>query len=114
MLISVMGAGGISRGLALFDSEDDFERTMAEDRGADVVFATFERVAKAPNTLRTEAEQHGWEIASESAFPEVLRLRKGEPVPCSGADLRRVTAAFRALAEATSGYRESGVNKPLR
>ncbi len=114
LLMSVMGAAGISRGLVLFDSEDDFERVRAEDRGADVVFATFERMAEAPNTLRREAKQHGWEIASKSAFPELLRLRKGEPVPCSGADLRRVTAAFRALAEATSGYRESGVDKPLR
>ena len=32
----------------------------------------------------------------------------------SGADLRRVTAAFRVLAEATSGYRESGSDESLR
>jgi len=114
LLMSVMGAAGISRGLVLFDSEDDFERMRAEDRGANVVFATFEPVSEAPNTLRREAQRHGWEIASKSAFPELLRMKGGQPVPCSGADLRRVTAAFRALAEATSGYRESGIDKPLR
>jgi len=114
LLMSVMGAAGISRGLVLFDSEDDFECTMAEDREADVVFATFERMAEAPNTLRREAEQHGWEIAGKSAFPELLRMKQGKPIPCSAADLRRATAAFSALAEATSGYRESGIDKPLR
>ncbi len=110
LLMSVMGAAGISRGLVLFDSEDDFERMRAEDRGASVVFAAFERVSEAPNTLRREAEQHGWEIASKSAFPELLRMKGGQPVPCSGADLRGVTAAFRALAEATGGYRESSIS----
>ncbi|MCJ7750488.1 MAG: hypothetical protein MUQ65_05270, partial [Armatimonadetes bacterium] len=98
------------RGLVLFDTEDDFERMRAEDRGANVVFATLEPVSEAPNTLRREAQRHGWEIASKSAFPELLRMKGGQPVPCSGADLRRVTAAFRALAEATGGYRESGID----
>ena len=109
LLISVMGASGISLGLVLFDSEDDFERMQADGREANVVFATLERVADVPNTLRREAEEHGWEIADASAFPELLRWRKGEPVACSGDDLRRATAAFLALAEATSGYRESGI-----
>ncbi len=114
LLMSVMGAAGISRGLVLFDTEDDFDLTTAEDREADVVFATFEPLEAVPNTLRTEAKQHGWEIASKSAFPELLRMKGGQPVPCSGADLRRATAAFRTLAEATSGYRESGIDKPRR
>ena len=107
LLISVMGAADISRGLVLFDSEYDFERAMAEDRQADVVFASFERVDKAPPTVREEAKQHGWEIAGRSAFPEVVRMKRGEPIPCSGSDLRRVTATFRALAEATQACRTS-------
>jgi hypothetical protein len=107
LLISIMGKAGISRGLVLFDSEYDFERTMAEDRQADVVFASFERVDKAPPTVREEAKQHGWEIAGRSAFPEVVRMKRGGPIPCSGRDLRGVTAAFRALAEANQAYRTS-------
>jgi len=114
LLFSVMGAVDISRGLVLFDSQDDHRRVMEDDRKANVVFATLEDVAQVPNTLRSEAEQHGWQLADKSAFPELMRMTGGEPGPCSGADLRKVTAAFRALAEATKGYRDSGINGPQR
>jgi len=107
LLISVMGAADISRGLVVFDSEYDFERMMAQDRQADVVFASFEQVDKVPATVRAEAEQHGWEVAGRSAFPEVVRMKRGEPIPCSGSDLRRAPAAFRPLAEASQAYRRN-------
>ncbi|HUW11584.1 MAG TPA: hypothetical protein VM537_17765 [Anaerolineae bacterium] len=107
LLISVMGASGISRGLALFDSPEDFEAMMS-DRGHDgVVYASFERRDRMPHTMVTEAEEHGWTMASKSAFPMVVRVREEMPIPCASDDLRRVTAAFRALNEVTSAYRES-------
>jgi len=97
LFVSVMGASGISRGLALFDTEADFEQ-MASDRGRkNVAYASFEGVNEVPHTVTSEAEEHGWVLASTSAFPMVLRVREGKPVPCSGDDLRRVTAAFRVL-----------------
>jgi len=107
LLISVMGASGISRGLALFDSECHFEDMMC-DRGHDgVVYVSFERREKMPHTVVAEADEHGWTVASRSAFPMVMRVREEKPAPCSGDDLRRVTAAFHALNEVTSAYRES-------
>lgn len=107
LLISVMGASGISRGLALFDSERHFDDMMC-DRGHDgVVYASFERREKMPHTVVGEADEHGWTVASRSAFPMVVRVREEKSAPCSGDDLRRVTAAFRALNEVTSAYRES-------
>lgn len=114
LLISVMGAAGISRGLALFDRMKDFERVMEDRGGTNAVFAGFERVDKVPHTVKTEAERHGWVTVNKSAFPEVVRLRKGEPAPCSGDDLRRVTAAFQALGEATNVYRQSRKRRPGR
>ena len=107
LLISVMGASGISHGLALFDSERHFDDMMC-DRGRDgVVYASFERREKVPHTVVAEADEHGWAVASKSAFPMVVRVHEEKPVPCSDDDLRRVTAAFRALNEVTSAYRES-------
>jgi len=107
LLISVMGASGISRGLALFDSEEDFEAMMSDRDFDGVVYASFERKENIPHTVVSEAKDHGWTVASRSAFPMVTRVRNGHPVPCSGDDLRRVTAAFRALNDVTSAYRES-------
>lgn len=107
LLISVMGASGVSRGLALFDSGRHFDDMMC-DRGHDgVVYASFERREKMPHTVVAEADDHGWTVASRSAFPMVVRVHEERPAPCTSDDLRRVTAAFRALNEVTSAYRES-------
>jgi len=109
LIVSVMGAGGIARGLALFDSEADLHRMMGDDEGrTNLVYASFERVRKVPYTVTEEAEQHGWVTAAKSAFPMVVRVRKGEPIPTSGDDLRRVTAAFQALSDLAREYRKGG------
>jgi hypothetical protein len=115
LIVSVMGASGIARGIALFDSEGDVHRMMSDDeRRADLVYASFERYAKVPHTVTTEAEQHGWVTARKAAFPMVMRVRKGEPVPCSGDDLRRVSAAFQALCGLAREYRETEGGRSTR
>jgi hypothetical protein len=109
LIVSVMGAGGIARGLALFDSEADLHRMMGDDEGrANLVYASFERHDRVPHTVTTEAEQHGWVTAAKSAFPTLVRVRRGEPVPSRGDDLRRVTAAFKALSDMAREYSKSG------
>jgi len=107
LLVSVMGAAGIAKGLALFDSPEDFETIMSDGGHGGVVYASFERREKMPHTMVAEADEHDWTVASRSAFPMVVRVHEEEPVPCSGDDLRRVTAAFRVLNEVTSAYRKS-------
>lgn len=107
LLICVTGNAGISKGLALFDSRQQFE-DMTCERGFDgVVHVGFERREKMPHTVVQEAEEHGWAVASKSAFPMVVRVRNGKPGACTGNDLRRATAALRALNEVTRAYRES-------
>jgi hypothetical protein len=107
LLISVMGASGISRGLALFDTQEHFEAMMSDRAHDGVVYASFERRDNMPHTVVVEVEEQGWRVAGRSAFPMVVRVREERPVPCSGDDLRRVTAALRALNEVTRAYRES-------
>ena len=110
LLVSVMGASGISRGIVLFDTEDDFEAMMDDKPPNNAVFASFEPPGEVPHFVTAEAEEHGWLVADASAFPMVVRVRKGKPIPCRGDDLRRVTAAFRAFGEMTSECRRSQGN----
>ena len=104
--VSVMGAGGISRGLAIFDSEADFERTAADEGQTNLVYGAFERLDQVPHIVAAEAQQQGWIVANKSAFPIVVRVQKEEPVPCRGDDLRRVAFAFRHVGEMASAYRQ--------
>jgi hypothetical protein len=107
LLISVLGASGVTRGLALFDSEEHFDAMMS-DRGHDgVVYISFERRNQVPHTVVAEIEEQGWRVAGRAAFPMLMRVREGEAVPWSGDDLRRVTAALHALNEVTRAYREA-------
>ena len=102
-----MGASGISHGLMIFDSEADFGRMNAGKRQVSTLSVSFEPASGLPPTLTAEAREHGWPLAGESAFPFVMRARKGKPVPSCGDDLRRATAALRVLAEVTTAFRES-------
>jgi hypothetical protein len=107
LLVSVMGASGITHGLTIFDSEADFEHMNAGKRRVSALSVSFEPASTLPPTLTAEAREHGWPVAGESAFPLVMRVRKGKPVPSCGDDLRRATVALRVLAEATIAFRES-------
>ena len=67
-----------------------------------------------PHTVTEEARQHGWRIANKSAFPMVVRTRHGEPIPCSGADLRRMITALRLIGEIAGAFREMVKGQPRR
>ncbi len=107
LLVSVLGASGITHGITIFDSEADFKRVNSGKRQANAISVSFELQDKLPPTLTAQAAEHGWVVASKSAFPMVMRVQKGKPIPCRGDDLRRATAALRVLGEVTSAYRES-------
>lgn len=107
LLVSVMGASGITRGITIFHSEAEFKRMSSGKRRVSAVSVSFEPREDLPPTLTAEAEEQGWVVASESAFPMVMRVEKGKPVPCHGDDLRRAAVALRALGEVTSAFRES-------
>jgi hypothetical protein len=107
LLITVMGESKIARGLALFDTEADFQAMMEDRLPHNVVYASLEPVAKMPHTVTEEAERHGWRLNSKSAFPMVVRVRHGEAAPYTGDDVRRVTRAFRLIGEAAGAAREA-------
>jgi hypothetical protein len=107
LLVSVLGASGITHGITIFDSEADFTRVNSGKRQVNAISLSFELQDKLPPTLTAQSKEHGWAIASKSAFPMVMRVQKGKPMPCWGDDLRRATAALRVLGEVTSAYRES-------
>jgi len=112
LLVSVMGASGITHGITIFDSKADFERMSSGRRKVNAISLSFEPQDKLPPTLTVEARERGWVVAGKSAFPMVMRVRKGKPIPCRGDDLRRTTAALRVLGEVTSAYRDSRSNHP--
>jgi len=114
LLVSVMGASGITRGITIFDSKADFERMSSGKRKVNAISLSFEPQDKLPPTLTVEARERGWVVASKSAFPMVMRVQKGKPIPCRGDDLRRATAALRVLGEVTSAYRDSRGNHPQK
>jgi len=107
LLVSVLGASGITHGITIFDSEADFKRMNSGKRQVNAISLSFEPQDKLPPTVTAQAKEQGWVVASKSAFPLVMRVQKGKPIPCRGDDLRRATAALRVLGEVTSGYRAS-------
>ena len=107
LLVSVMGASGITHGLTIFDSEADFKRMNAGKRQVNAISLSFEAQDELPPTVTAQAKERGWVVVSKSAFPLVMRVQKGKPIPCRSDDLRRATAALRVLGEVASAYRES-------
>lgn len=105
LLVSVMGGAGITRGVALMDSVESFERLLNDQGLPSSVFVSFDKTQRVPPTVRAEAEAHGWVVPNKSAFAVVMRLRDGDPLPYSRDDIRRLTAVLRGLAGAAREFR---------
>jgi len=106
LLVSVLGASGITHGITIVDSEADFERMNSDRRRVNATSVSFEPEGQLPPTMTAQAKEQGWVVASEAAFPLVMRVQKGKPVPGRGDDLRRATIALSVLGEGTSAYRD--------
>lgn len=116
--VSVLGAGGIERGLSLYSDPADRERILAspfiplEPTGlfeGRSLCLTFEPVDELPPTMRREVLRSGWEVAAPSAYPFLFTIN----APGGGiskADAQDLTLALRTVAAGgdhlVAAYRE--------
>jgi hypothetical protein len=80
----VMGQGGITKGLVLYDSLETLQRiqqgNLSDEEnarlsaGLTVVFGVKDDLAPADMEA---AEKHGWRVAAPSAYPSVYRMEPG-------------------------------------
>ena len=112
LLVSVLGASGITRGITIFDSEADFVRMNSGQRRVNATSVSFEPEDQLPPTVTAQAKEQGWVVANKLAFPLVMRVQRGKPVACRGDDLRRATIALSVLGEGTGAYRDHQRSHP--
>ena len=117
--ISVIGALGESYGFLLFPSFEGYERMAAAsfdidastevfDVGTTTTALNYERGADLPPTMRREVEQHGWPVATATAYPVAEhRDRDGLPRTLTPSELRIITACAQALVSVFETHRTS-------
>ncbi|MBD3161875.1 MAG: hypothetical protein GF346_06315 [Candidatus Eisenbacteria bacterium] len=108
--LSIIGAGGQSRGILLFPSLDAFQRFVtaslaAQDSGEPpdiqtrVLSLNFEPADDLPPDMLAEAIEHGWPVPASDSFPMVERREAdGMPQPFTEHDIRVMAACASALA----------------
>jgi hypothetical protein len=84
--VSVMGGGGLERGLLIFDSLRDFrrfqrlagvaDRTGCRDQSlrVDLLALTFQKGTELGHPRLKEVLRNGWEVADARAYPELIKL----------------------------------------
>ena len=107
--LSIVGRLGVTRGVMVFPSLDDFEQLLegiragAVERGtraldAAVLGLTFEPAADLPPSMRREAMEHGWPVAGADAYPVVEhRDPDGTARPLVERDVEIAAACARSL-----------------
>ena len=97
------------QGVLLFPSASDFDRYLedvatgaledvARGLGTEVLSLTFGSAAELPPTMRREAMEQGWPVASPDAYPRVQRVDPdGMPRPLVERDVAIATACALAL-----------------
>jgi hypothetical protein len=105
LLVSVLGADKIARGLVIYNSYKDFDELMSGKSKPSGLFASLDPIKEVPPIMVMEAEQYGWTVVNKSAFPTAMHVKKGRPIPCCGNDLRRLTVALQMVDKATKAPR---------
>ena len=105
--VSVIGGLDECPGLSIFPSVEGLERFLEAAAGlleegvlpgTELLSLIFEPVAELPPSMRREAMEHGWPVASPDAYPSVVRMEPdGAPRPLVERDIEIVTAAARSL-----------------
>lgn len=121
--LSVIGAGGESFGLLLFESIDDYERlALAGERGAgpseeedgigpggsvSLRSLSFDRKKDLPPGMLAEIERHHWPVAGAKAYPVLFCVDGAQtPLPTTEDDVRIMTACTRAFLAFFTRHRE--------
>ena len=119
--LSVIGPLGESRGVLIFPSVDDFEAFMDVAESGDLqrgrialsagwLGLLFEPATELPPSMRREAMEHGWPVATADAYPVVDRRdADAVPRPLVERDVRIATAC--ALALSSFFIRHAGMFK---
>ncbi len=115
---SMVGKLGESLGIIVFKSRSDFEQFLDEadhsqrTRGvADLpnhLALSFEPSAEVPKRMRQEAEENGWEVAGNNAFPVIFATHGTVPQDPSPDDVAILTALANAVAELAAADPEFG------
>ena len=107
--LSIIGQLDESRGVLIFTSLDDFEQFLeATESGAiehgssllgtELLALTFEAATVLPASMRREAMEHGWAVASADAYPLVERRDlDGAPRPLVERDVEIAAACALSL-----------------
>ncbi|HUP59664.1 MAG TPA: SEC-C domain-containing protein [Thermoanaerobaculia bacterium] len=120
--LSVIGAGGDSFGLLLFDSILEYESfVLAAERGGpaekdedidpDGIVSlrslSFDRKKDLPRSMLAEIEQHRWPVAGAKAYPVLFCLDDAQiPLVTTEDDVRMMTACTRAFLAFFARHRE--------
>lgn len=103
---SIMGAGGMEFGLALYEGEGSSARLAREGRGRpnlpwfhSIAFTLDDAPTSVMNALADEVDLPG--------LPVPVRVRAGRPVPASADELAILTVALRAVLQLDPLYREA-------
>ena len=106
--VSVIGGLDEYHGVVIFPSVEDFDRYLkaavtgaieeGAGPGAELLSLTFEAVSELPPSMRREAMEHGWAVASPDAYPLVDRREPdGTPRPLVERDVEIATACALSL-----------------
>ena len=106
--VSVIGGLDEYHGVVIFPSVEDFDRYLegavtgaieeGARPGAELLSLTFESATGLPPSMRREAMEHGWPVASPDAYPLVDRREPdGAPRPLVERDVEIATACAVSL-----------------
>ena len=107
--LSIIGQLDESRGVLIFTSLDDFEQFLETTEpgaiehgssllGTELLALTFEVATVLPSSMRREAMEHGWAVASADAYPLVERRDlDGAPRPLVERDVEIAAACALSL-----------------
>ena len=106
--VSVIGGLVEYHGVVIFPSFEDFDRYLkaavtgaieeGAGPGAELLSLTFEPAPELPPSMRREAMEHGWPVASPDAYPLVDRREPdGTPRPLVERDVEIATACALSL-----------------
>ena len=107
--LSIIGQLDESRGVLIFTSLDDFEQFLEATEpdaiehgssllGTELLALTFEAATVLPSSMRREAMEHGWAVASADAYPLVERRGlDGAPRPLVERDVEIAAACALSL-----------------
>ncbi len=109
--ISIMGRGGIERGLLIFRSLHDFiifdqMASLAQQAqrrvnrpGVEVLVLTYQKGTELGTPLLKEVLRHGWEVADACSYPRLLNADSDNiPIPLSEESYRTAAACAEAVA----------------